>query len=404
MADYVIQNLTSNLQAMQYAYSYREEMPVWATKLLTPIFMAVAVLTTLPPPGPLRVIVGLTAFTSLWLHVLTHWVSGPAFFMDAIFMISITVRWLLMFMAGTPEIDYHQTTQSGTTITYSGTKDSSALRQMLTKVRWSVELWSCWRGQGWNFVDQHLPRGAEGTQSRWEFLVSNAGRVLLNQYISDLVRKYAFCALWPSQVDAHVDFNHLPLLNRHGLVALQLIRDSLMLDSEYRKASILFVGLDLSTPDRWPNLFGNIRDLYTVRNFWGRVWHQIFRQIFTRCGDIVANALNAQKGTLLYKYSRLYVGFLVSGVQHYACALLIPSAEYGWGMFWQMPAYAAVITVEDILKYYGREAGIQDGNFVRFLGYLWTAYWMTLIYALPVGFVSDIGGFTGIDKQYKHAV
>jgi hypothetical protein len=167
MADYVIQSLASNLQAMQNAYSAREEMPVWATKLLTPTFMAVAVLTTLPPPGPLRVIVGLTAFTSLWLHVLTHWVSGPAFFMDAIFMISITVRWLLMFVAGTPEIDYHQTTQSGTTITYTGTKNSSALRQLLTKVRWSVELWSCWRGQGWNFVDQHLPRGAERTQSRW---------------------------------------------------------------------------------------------------------------------------------------------------------------------------------------------------------------------------------------------
>ncbi|KAL2802347.1 membrane bound O-acyl transferase family-domain-containing protein [Aspergillus granulosus] len=396
MADYVIQNLASNLQAMQNAYSAREEMPAWATKLLTPTFMAVAVLTTLPPAGPVRVIVGLTAFTSLWLHVLTHWVSGPAFFMDAIFMISITVRWLLMFLAATPEIDYHQTTRSGTTLTYMGTKDSNVFRRVLTKMRWSVELWSCWRGQGWNFVDQHLPRGAEQKQSRWEFLVSNAGRVLLNQYISDLVRRYAFCALWPTQVEGHIDFNSLPLLNRHGLVALQLIRDSLMLDSEYRKASILFVGLHLSTPDRWPSLFGNIRDLYTVRNFWGRVWHQIFRQIFTRCGDVVANALDAQKGTLLYKYSRLYVGFLVSGVQHYACALLIPSAGYGWGMFWQMPGYAAVITVEDILKYYGKEAGIQDSTFVRFLGYIWTAYWMTLIYALPVGFVSDIGGFTGV--------
>ncbi|KAL4882129.1 membrane bound O-acyl transferase family-domain-containing protein [Aspergillus karnatakaensis] len=395
MADYVVQHLGSNLQAMQNAYSAREQMPAWAAKLLTPTFMAVAVVTTLPPPGPVRVIVGLTAFTSLWLHVLTHWVSGPAFFMDAIFMISITVRWLLLFLAGTPEIDYHQTTQSATKLAPTGTRKANVFHRALTKVRWSVELWSCWRGQGWNFVDEHLPQGAEQTQSRWEFLVSQAGRVLLNQYISNLVRSYAFCALWPKG-EGHIDFNSIPLLHRHGLVALQLIRDSLMLDAEYRKASILVVGLHLSTPDRWPGLFGNVRDLYTVRNFWGRVWQQIFRQIFTRCGDVVANALNAQKGTLLYKYSRLYVGFLVSGVQHYACALLIPSAGYGWGMFWQMPLYAALVTVEDLLKYYGKEAGIQDGNFVRFLGYIWTAYWMTLLYALPVGFVSDIRGFHGV--------
>lgn len=183
----------------------------------------------------------------------------------------------------------------------------------------------------------------------------------MNQYISDLVRKHAFCALWPA-VEGAVDFGTLPLLDKHGLVALQLILDSLMLDREYRKASMLFVGLHLSTPDRWPSLFGSVRDLYTVRNFWGRVWHQIFRQIFTRCGDIVAGALGAEKGTLLYKYSRLYVAFLVSGVQHYACALLIPSTPYGWGMFWQMPAYAAVVTVEDALKHYGKHAGISDSS------------------------------------------
>lgn len=385
MAEYVIQNLTGNLLAVSNAHSEREQMPLWATKLLTPTFMAVAILTTLLPPGPTRVTLASTAFTGLWLHVLTHWVTGPAFFMDAIFMISITVRWLLQSLAGTPEVDCHQTSKSGTILVKNNRKDVTVLDRFYNKVKWTVELWSCWRGQGWNFVDQHLPQGAEQTQSRWylnsqkryaktntnilcsrEFLTSNAGRILLNQYISDLVRKHAFCALWPA-VEGAVDFGSLPLLDKHGLVALQLIRDSLMLDSEYRKASMLFVGLHLSTPDRWPSLFGSVRDLYTVRNFWGRVWHQIFRQIFTRCGDIVAGALGAKKGTLLYKYSKLYVGFLVSGVQHYACALLIPSTAYGWGMFWQMPAYAAIVTVEDALKHYGKRAGIPDSSTFLYL-------------------------------------
>ncbi|KAG2012602.1 hypothetical protein GB937_006951 [Aspergillus fischeri] len=396
MVDNLIRNLEITLQNMQNAYSSRDEMPFWATKLLTPTFMAVAIFTTIPPPGPTRVIVGMTTFTSLWLYVLTHWVAGPSFFMDAIFMVSITVRWMLMFLTGTPEIDYYQNSKTATKLD-SVSGDSGILRcsKFPNKVKWSVELWSCWRGQGWNFADQHLKRGEEQTQSRWDFLIANAARILLNRYISDIVRKYAFCAFWPAQQTnaASVDFRSLPMLHQHLLVAAQLIRDGLMLDSEYRKTSLLFVGLYLSTPDRWPGLFGSPADLYTIRNFWGRVWHQIFRHMFTRSGEVVARALGAEKGTLMYRYTKLYVGFLVSGVQHYACPLLIPPLHYGWGMFWQMPAYAAVITAEDLIKHYGKKAGIRDNGFVRGLGYVWTAYWMTLIYALPVGYVSDIGGF-----------
>lgn len=167
MVDDWIRNLEVGLLNIQDAYSSREEMPFWATKLLTPTFMGVAILTTIAPPGPTRVIVGMTAFTSLWLYVLTHWVSGPALFMDAIFMISITVRWMLLFLAGTPEIDYYQTSETATKLG-SGSADDGILRSspFLNKIKWSVELWSCWRGQGWNFADQHLKQGAEQTQSR----------------------------------------------------------------------------------------------------------------------------------------------------------------------------------------------------------------------------------------------
>lgn len=144
------------------ANSPPEPIPSWAANLIVPTFAAVAVLTMLPPPGPTRVIVGLTAFTSLWFYVLTHWVASPAFFMNAIFMISITARWMLLVLCGTPEIDYYQTSQTGTKL-----QDSGPWHQQLpNKVRWSVELWSCWRGQGWNYVDEHLPKGAEQNQSR----------------------------------------------------------------------------------------------------------------------------------------------------------------------------------------------------------------------------------------------
>ncbi|KAF4289359.1 hypothetical protein CNMCM8686_002659 [Aspergillus fumigatus] len=358
---------------MKDAYTSREEVPFWATKLLTPTFMAVAILTTIPPPGPTRVIVGMTAFTSLWLYVLTHWMAGPAFFMDAIFMISITVRWMLMCLTGAPEIDYYQNSKTATkldTMRLDTSEQASQTRRGANPT--SVV-----------YMASYFPLQLLIGFGR-DFPITTAGRILLNRYISDMVRKYAFCAFWPAQQAsaATIDFGSLPMLHQHLLVAAQLIRDGLMLDSEYRKASLLCVGLYLSTPDRWPGLFGSPADL---------------------SGEVVASALGAEKGSLMYRYTKLYVGFLVSGVQHYACPLLIPSLRYGWGMFWQMPAYAAVITAEDLIKHYGKKAGIRDDSFVHGLGYVWTAYWMTLIYALPVGYVSDIGGFAGSQGQVQSA-
>lgn len=104
---------------------------------------------------------------------------------------------------------------------------------------------------------------------------------MLNQHISELVRRHAFCAVWPV-VDGSaspINFNSLPMLHRHLLVGIQLARDGLMLDAEYRKLCLIIVGSFLSTPDRWPSLFGNPMDLYTVRHFWGRYWHQMFRNV-----------------------------------------------------------------------------------------------------------------------------
>lgn len=129
--------LGSILLDLQGANSPREPIPSWAANLIVPTFAAVAVLTMLPPPGPTRVIVGLTTFTSLWLYALTHWVAGPAFFMNAIFMISITTRWMPIILWGTPEIDCYQTSQTSTKLQNKGPWH----QQLLNKITWTVELW-----------------------------------------------------------------------------------------------------------------------------------------------------------------------------------------------------------------------------------------------------------------------
>ncbi|KAH7042820.1 membrane bound O-acyl transferase family-domain-containing protein [Macrophomina phaseolina] len=383
---------TQALERLRDLHAQRAPMPPLVAKLATPAVLILGIVSTLPPPGPTRVMFGLTAFTMLWGYALTHWEAGAYFFLDAILIISITFRWALMVLFGTPEEDYRQIHDTATKITGSGPLH----KRIFHKLKWSVELWACWRGIGWNFEDRHQRKGPEQSQTRLKFLITNLCWIGANTLISQLILSHVFCRFWPEAVSGKPDLWSFPQLNRHVLVLCQLIRDWLMLDTEYRKVALICVALQLSSTSRWPPLFGNPADLYNVRNFWGRVWHQTFRNIFTKFSDIAADMLGARKGTLVYKYTKLYVGFMVSGIQHYAPPLFIPSEKHGWGMFWQMPIYAALITVEDFIKYCGKRAGIRDNAIVRLVGYTWTAYWMTLLYGLPVAYVADIGGFTGV--------
>jgi hypothetical protein len=74
----------------------------------------------------------MTAFTTLWLYMLTQWVAGLSSFMDAIFMISITVRWMLMFLPGTPEFDYYQTSKTATKLDSASGDEWDAIHYRLS--------------------------------------------------------------------------------------------------------------------------------------------------------------------------------------------------------------------------------------------------------------------------------
>ena len=43
----------------------------------------------------------------------------------------------------------------------------------------------------------------------------------------------------------------------------------ILIDASYRFVSIVFVGLGFDTPENWPPAFGRMKDVYTIRKFWG---------------------------------------------------------------------------------------------------------------------------------------
>ncbi len=48
----------------------------------------------------------------------------------------------------------------------------------------------------------------------------------------------------------------------------------------YVAVSIASVAVGLSEPRDWPCLFGSPWKAYTVRNCWGRAWHQMLRKVY----------------------------------------------------------------------------------------------------------------------------
>ncbi|KAL4812493.1 membrane bound O-acyl transferase family-domain-containing protein [Aspergillus spinulosporus] len=85
----------------------------------------------------------------------------------------------------------------------------------------------------------------------------------------------------------------------------------------YRSLSILSVALGLSSPESFPPLFNKMTDAYTLRNFWGKFWHQILRVNFTAVSNFVTcKVLSLPKPSILERYTNVFLVFFLSGVLH----------------------------------------------------------------------------------------
>ncbi|KAJ7785141.1 hypothetical protein DFH07DRAFT_948222 [Mycena maculata] len=112
------------------------------------------------------------------------------------------------------------------------------------------------------------------------------------------------------------------------------------------------VALGFSGPEEWPPLFGGPREARSIRRFWGRAWHQLMRRA---------------RPLFLLNRSSLCTG----STSHTMCSALA---------FFMLQACA--ITLEDLLIFLGKRAGMRESRATRAVGYAWTWAWFALV--LPV--------------------
>ncbi|KAJ5530987.1 hypothetical protein N7527_004380 [Penicillium freii] len=124
-------------------------------------------------------------------------------------------------------------------------------------------------------------------------------------------------------------------------LSIWFVVNRLISDLAYRVLSIFFVGIGLDSPADWPPAFGSMADAYTLRNFWGKFWHQFMRQPFTSISNFIArDVLNLTRSSILERYTNVFIVFLISAIFHVLVDILqsVPVDMSG-----SMPFYLAFV-------------------------------------------------------------
>jgi hypothetical protein len=146
----------------------------------------------------------------------------------------------------------------------------------------------------------------------------------------------------------------------------------------------------------WPNPFGTLRSTTTVRDFWGKFWHQQLRYMLTQYTDAFASLLHIPKGTNLSSYTKLYLAFLISGFFHAFSQLQMPSPinitgkERTAGFFLFFVWQAVAITLEDLAQWLARKYGTEEMKRENSTGRRWIGWmWVTAVMWKGLPLVGD---------------
>ncbi|KAI6044223.1 hypothetical protein EDC04DRAFT_2890002 [Pisolithus marmoratus] len=169
--------------------------------------------------------------------------------------------------------------------------------------------------------------------------------------------------------------------------------------------AVVAVGANLSEPQAWPQPFGHWKNAYTIRKFWGKVWHQILRHDLTIFGPhkpkrnpwdpVRAEHSPASKPKerepWATTYRRLCYAFICSAFVHLCGDIVLQfralddfssTATSGILSFPSLIACSPPffllqpvgVLVEDAVMEVGKRMGLKEGAWTRMVGYVWV--WM----------------------------
>ncbi|CAI7654061.1 uncharacterized protein N7487_001898 [Penicillium crustosum] len=161
-----------------------------------------------------------------------------------------------------------------------------------------------------------------------------------------------------------------------------LVVSRILLSFYYRVASIIFVSLG-DSPSNSPPLIGRMADIYTLRNFWGKFWHQLLRLPLTSTSKFLArDVLGLPRPSFVERYTNVFIVFFFSGLTH---AILDSLRNVSPWDFWTMSFFLSFVVgymiedgIQDIWK---RILGSQTDSglpvwWQKALGFCWVVTWL----------------------------
>jgi hypothetical protein len=150
-------------------------------------------------------------------------------------------------------------------------------RPFKERVQWTLRLYSNPRGIGWAHEPTHLPPRPSPSTPRWKFVFSRILSAI--GCFCGIGVIYVADASNPGLTTPGMLLTEAPLHWRALGVTCFGLGGVFALSGLNSILSAVVVGCGYSAPERWPRLFGSPLQIWSVRRFWSRFWHQSIRRV-----------------------------------------------------------------------------------------------------------------------------
>ncbi|KAF8900297.1 membrane bound O-acyl transferase family-domain-containing protein [Gymnopilus junonius] len=253
---------------------------------------------------------------------------------------------------------------------------------LIQRLWWALRLLASPRGVGWNFEStSHLPLRppSSAREPKWKYVMKQVFWIVVYYPI------WHMASYWNRSnprygrdiVASNIDRTAFPWWWRVTVWATIVDYYALMTIMQCAASSIT-VAFCISDAQEWPPLFASPLEAYTVRRYWGRMWHQLYRKIFASHSKYIADCLHLPPKSKITTYFKLYLSFFISGVIHCAGDYGYLQ-EYSGGALRYFLLHACAITFEDGIIGLAKRAGFRTNLGWRIIGYFWVIIWFSVV-------------------------
>lgn len=350
----------------------------------------VAIASLLIPFGVARQSTCISCLLVILLQLRTHTTDT----VDGDYMIFLQVSWLLIRW-----VDFailHSPEKDLSHLGHNKTYETLPALTFHRKLWYSICLFTTFRGPSWSWRVKNIQPVPNAT-TRTSFCLTQLGLITKSFLVLSLhsytMRFTALANLGPAS-QGYTSLTSLPLTTQIWHNWLCTIQAGCAICLGYHVPALVCVALHLSEPQDWPPCMSDWSEAYTVRNVWGKCYHQYLRRLFEQFNALLLNLFRIKRGTMTSRYMQLYGAFLFSALFHHIGALNLPyvySVRYQFLFFMLQPV---AIMVEDAVVALGSKMGFRSAEQslgTRLLGYAWVFVSLTFTTRYMAMYYMDTG-------------